>query len=592
MESGRRARPAVAEVPGGDGGAHESDRRRRVTVGLPPEALAPHAVSRWAASAPDSVAIAHVGGSATTYGALDHACRQWAAAFRHLGVEAGSVVATMLPNGPTAFEVWLGLGWLRAIEAALNPALKGRFLVAALDGSSATMLVTVSGLLDVVADVMADLPALRRVVVVASADGGGEARGDAIQPTRAQRVLEEAGIEVIDGATALRSAAPAEDMDGPSYRDIATLLYTSGTTGPSKGVLVTWASVYQTWSWVPADALTQGEGLYCAFPMFHTSGKSALNATLVRGARFVWRDRFSAADLWADIRRTDCVAACLVGPMLAYVHSQPAHPSDRDNPLRSIMCGPMIPEIEQFEHRFGVRVATCYSMTEIGTPLATGWDHGPPGTCGRPRQDYPWTEVRVVNEADEPVAAGQVGELVVRTTEPWALTAGYHRLPGHTAEAWRNGWFHSGDAFRCDDDGWYFLVDRMSDAIRRRGENISSFEVESAVRDYPGVADCAAVGTPAVHGDEEVLVVVETADGHRVDPAALRHWLEPRLPRFMLPRFVRVVDALPRNETSLRVQKFRLRAEGVTPGTWEYRQPPVRSAPEPERNKLGARPAS
>jgi carnitine-CoA ligase len=567
-----------------------------VTVGLPPEALAPHAVSRWAASAPESVAIAHVGGSAITYGALDRVCRQWAAAFRHLGVEAGSVVATMLPNGPTAFEVWLGLGWLGAIEAALNPALKGRSLAAALDGSSAALLVTVSGTLDSVVAVLADLPELRRVVVVASPDGGAGVGGEGMQSSGAQPVLEEAGIEIIDGVAALGSAAPAEDLGGPSYRDVATLLYTSGTTGPSKGVLVTWASVYQTWSWVPADALTQGEGLYCPFPMFHTSGKSALNATLVRGARFVWRERFSAADLWADIRRTDCVAACLVGPMLAYVHSQPADPSDADNPLRSIMCGPMIPEIEEFERRFGVRVATCYSMTEIGTPLATGWDHGPPGTCGRPRQDYPWTEVRVVNDADEPVVAGQVGELVVRTTEPWALTAGYHRLPEHTAQAWRNGWFHSGDAFRYDDDGWYYLVDRMSDAIRRRGENISSFEVERVVRDYPGVADCAAVGTPAVHGEEEVLLVVETADGHRVDPAALRHWLEPRLPRFMLPRFVRVVDALPRNETSLRVQKFRLRAEAVTPGTWEHREPPVeppvRSAPDPERSQPGARPAS
>jgi crotonobetaine/carnitine-CoA ligase len=326
--------------------------------------------------------------------------------------------------------------------------------------------------------------------------------------------------------------------------------------------------------------------------MFHTSGKSALNSTLVRGARFVWRDRFSAADLWADIRRTDCVAACLVGPMLAYVHSQPTDPSDRDNPLRSIMAGPMIPEIEEFEQRFGVRVATCYSMTEIGTPLATGWDHGPPGTCGRPRLDYPWTEVRVVNDVDEPLPPGQVGELVVRTEEPWALTAGYHRLPERTAEAWRNGWFHSGDAFRYDEDGWYYLVDRMSDAIRRRGENISSFEVEQVVRDHPGVVDCAAVGTPAVHGEEEVLVVVEVVDGQHFDPAGLRDWLVPRMPRFMLPQFVRVVDALPRNETSLRVQKFRLRAEGVTPGTWEYPEPPVPSAPDPEMEELRARPPS
>jgi crotonobetaine/carnitine-CoA ligase len=573
----------VPETPGLDAGTREGARRAGSPVGLPPEALAPHAVRRWAGSTPHSVAIAHVGGSTITYGQLDHACRQWASALRHLGVGARSVVATMLPNGPAAFEVWLGLGWLRAIEAALNPALKGRFLAAALGGSGATTLVTVPGYLDAVADVVADLSELRRVVILPGSKGGG---------VDAQRVLEEAGIEIIDGSEALERSVPADDMDGPSYRDVATLLYTSGTTGPSKGVLVTWASVYQTWSWVPADALTHGEGLYCPFPMFHTSGKSALNSTLVRGARFVWRDRFSAAELWADIRRTDCVAACLVGPMLAYVHSQPADPSDRDNPLRSIMAGPMIPDIEAFERRFGVRVATCYSMTEIGTPLATGWDHGPPATCGRPRLDYPWTEVRVVNDVDEPLPPGQVGELVVRTEEPWALTAGYHQLPQQTAEAWQNGWFHSGDAFRYDEDGWYYLVDRMSDTIRRRGENISSFEVEQVVRDHPGVADCAAVGTPAVHGEEEVLVVVEVVDGQHFDPAGLRDWLVPRMPRFMLPRFVRVVDALPRNETSLRVQKFRLRAEGVTPGTWEYQEPRMPSVPEPESKEDHARPAS
>ena len=310
-------------------------------VGLPPEALAPHAVRRWAASTPESVALAHVGGSTVSYGELDHACRQWAAAFGHLGVGAQSVVATLLPNGPTAFEVWLGLGWLGAVEAALNPALKGRFLAAALGGSGATVLVTVAECLDAVVDVLADLPELRRVVVMAEGGGG------AAQRPELRSSWQRPASSVIDGPDALGSSSPVLDLDGPRYRDVATLLYTSGTTGPSKGVLVTWASVYQTWSWVPADALTQGEGLYCPFPMFHTSGKSALNATLVRGGRFVWRDRFSAADLWADIRRTDCVAACLVGPMLAYVHSQPAHPSDGDNPLRSIMCGPMIPDMRR-----------------------------------------------------------------------------------------------------------------------------------------------------------------------------------------------------------------------------------------------------
>jgi crotonobetaine/carnitine-CoA ligase len=543
--------------------------------------LAPHAVRRWAGRTPDARAIEHVGGSAISYAELDLSCRRWAGVLRELGVGALDIVATMLPNGPAAFEVWLGLGWLRAVEAALNPALKGRLLAAAMAGSGASVLVTTDASLGAVAAVVADLPELRRVLVVAGDHHAGADVPGAGPAAEATTALLQAGVAVTDGREAHRACAPADDLDGPSYRDVATLLYTSGTTGPSKGVLVTWASVYQTWSWVPADALGEGEGLYCAFPMFHTSGKSALNAALVRGARFVWRDRFSADHLWADIRHSNCVAACLVGPMLSYVHSQPPRPADSDNPLRSVMCGPMIPEVDEFERRFGVRVVTCYSMTEIGTPLATGWDHGPPATCGRPRSDYPWTEVRVVNAADEPLPPGAVGELVVRTSEPWALNAGYHRLPQQSAEAWRNGWFHSGDAFRYDEHGWFYLVDRMSDTIRRRGENISSFEVEQAVMDHPGVVDCAAVGVPAVHGDEEVLVAAEVADPHHFEPAELRVWLEPRLPRHMLPRYVRVVDALPRNQTSLRVQKFRLRAEGVTSTTWEYLSPDPGPGPGP-----------
>jgi crotonobetaine/carnitine-CoA ligase len=349
---------------------HPSDEGAWPGVGLPPQVLAPHAVRRWALATPTAAALQHVDGKDVTYGQLDEECRRWAATLRILGVEAGSIVATILPNGPTEFEVWLALGWLRAVEAPLNPALKGSLLAAALGGSDAAVLITVAGHLDSVSEIVGDLPELRRIVL-ADEDPA---------PTGAGRILAAAGIDIVGPADLRREPAPAGELEGPAYRDVATLLYTSGTTGPSKGVLVTWASVFQTWSWVPADALTAGEGLYCPFPMFHTSGKAALNATLVRGARFVWRDRFSAAELWEDIRRTGCVAACLVGPMLAYVHSQPEEPTDADNPLRSVLCGPMIPEVAAFERRFGVRVATCYSMTEIGTPLATGWDHGPPGT--------------------------------------------------------------------------------------------------------------------------------------------------------------------------------------------------------------------
>jgi crotonobetaine/carnitine-CoA ligase len=201
------------------------------------------------------------------------------------------------------------------------------------------------------------------------------------------------------------------------------------------------------------------------------------------------------------------------------------------------------------------------------------WDHGPWATCGRPRPDYPWHEVQVVNGNDEPLGPGEVGELVVRTREPWALNVGYYRMPEKTAEAWRNGWFHTGDAFRYDEDGWYYYVDRMKDAIRRRGENISSFEVENFVLEHPGVADVAAVGVPAEHGEDEVFVMIVAKDEVSFDPADLVRFLGPRMPAFMIPRYVEVVEDLPRNETSMRVRKDEIRSRGVTGATWDRLAP-------------------
>lgn len=534
--------------------ASPTRRRGEPPTGLSPQLLAPHAIARWAAEAPGRVALQHVHGDIVTYDELDERCRRWASAYRQMGVQAGEHVATMLANGPDAYCAWIGLGWLRAIEVPLNPALRGRLLAEVLDDCGATVMVVGAELAGEVLAVARGLAKLRRLMVVGSSVARPPAR--------------RAGLELVDAAELL-SEDPATGLEGPAYCDIGALLYTSGTTGRSKGVRVPWATIYHMWSWAPADAFGEGEGLYCAFSMFHNSGKSSLNQAVARGARFVWRDRFSAAEFLDDVRRGNCAAAALVGPMLAYLYSRPARPDDADTPLRSMVVGPMIPEIESLERRFGVRVCTCYGSTETGAILTTGWDHGPPETCGRQRLDYPWPEVRVVNERDEPLGPGEVGELVVRTSQPWALNDGYHRQPERTAAAWRNGWFHTGDAFRYDEDGWYYLVDRLTDAIRRRGENISSFEIEQIVRDHPAVVDCAAVGVPAELGEEEVLVVVEAADPSTFDPAALVEWAADRLPRHMVPRYVHVTTGLPRNETSLRVRKFELRAAGLPADAWD-----------------------
>jgi crotonobetaine/carnitine-CoA ligase len=320
---------------------------------------------------------------------------------------------------------------------------------------------------------------------------------------------------------------------------------------------------------MPDDTVHAGESIYCAMPLFHNSGRSVFNFTVTRGGRFVMRDKFSATNVWAEVRKYDCVALCLVGPMTSLLYSAPPHDDDADNPLRSVICGPMIPDIEQFEQRFGVKVATCYGQTEIGSPVATGWDHGPWANCGRARANWPWHEVRLVDEHDQPVAQGESGEMAVRSPEAWALNLGYYKMAEQTVQAWRNGWFHTGDVFKQDEDGWYYFVDRLHDVIRRRAENISSFEVENHVLAHDAVIECTAIGIRTEHGDEEVMACVIVHDPASFDPAELLAFLEQGMPRFMLPRYVEVLDDFPRNETTGRVRKSELRARGVTETTWD-----------------------
>ncbi len=518
---------------------------------LADEFLAPHAVARWATERPQAIAVQRIEGGSRTYAELLATSQRWASAFAGHGVVAGAHVATMLSNGFDALDAWLGLGWLRAVEVPLNTAYTGHMLRYALANADVGFVVIGAEFVDRLVPLLAELPLVRTVVVV-----GPESSTGPHEVTFTARDAFLAGYE-------------PRAFDGPRYRDIAAIIYTSGTTGPSKGVLVSWASAYQMWSWVPPETLLTGEGLYSAFQPFHIAGKSVNISCFVRGGRLVLRDKFSATNFLDDVRAFDCRAACVVGPMTALLHAQPRKPDDADNPMRSILLGPMIPEIEDFETRYGVRTATCYGMTEVGAPVNTTFDHGPWQTCGRARTDYPWTELRLVDEFDEEVPTGQAGELIVRCAEPWALNAGYYNMPDKTAEAWRNGWFHTGDAFRCDADGHYYFVDRMKDAIRRRGENISSFEVENAVLEHPDVVDCSAIGVPAQYGEDEVMVIVVARDRAAFDPGALVAWLAERMPRFMVPRYVDVVDDLPRNETSMRVKKMELRELGVTPTTWD-----------------------
>jgi carnitine-CoA ligase len=523
---------------------------------LTQDQVLPNLIARRAAATPERVAIECVDGTTLTYGRLQAENMRWAAAYRRAGVEAGDHVASMVVHSFASYAVWLGLSWLRAVEVPANTGYRGTMLAYLIENSEARLLVISAQFCGRLAEVADRLTRLETVVVL---DADGE--------------LPDLPFRVCSGASFLEGAAPLPAVDAPTYRDVCSVIYTSGTTGPSKGVLVSWASLHDLNGMLPDDIVPEPDaGYYSVYPAFHVAGKAAIYAAFVHQARLVFRESFSLSAYWDDIRRHNCVFGGLVGPMAAMILGQPAAADDADNPLRGVVMAPVIPEFAEFQRRFDVRVCTGFGMTEIGYPFKSGWELTDHTTVGRVRTGPPGFEVKLVDEFDEDLGPDRFGELVVRTADPWIITSGYFHMPEKTAAAWRNGWFHTGDGFRRDAEGNYFFVDRIKDAIRRRGENISSFEVESAVNEHAAVAESAVIGVPSALGEDEVKVIVVLHPGASLRPEELITFLIPRMPRFMIPRYVEVADELVKTDSTQRTQKFALRADALNERTWDREQ--------------------
>ena len=289
-------------------------------------------------------------------------------------------------------------------------------------------------------------------------------------------------------------------------------------------------------------------------------------ACLASRTRLAIRSMPAMSSYWATAKENKATIGFLLSAMVPFLLRQPESPADRQHSMRLMISSPLPDDVDAFRQRFGVdEVITAYGSTEVSGCLtrSPGQDIVR-GYCGRVRPGY---ECRVVDEHDHEVAAGEIGELIVRTDEPWMLTSGYVGNPDATAQAWRNGWFHTGDLLRADADGNHFFVDRTKDALRRRGENISSAEVEAEVASHPTVAEVACVAHPA-EVDDDVKVFLVPAGGGSVDFPALLEYLIDRMPYFMVPRYFELVDALPKTATN-KVQKHDLRARGNSDATWD-----------------------
>jgi crotonobetaine/carnitine-CoA ligase len=478
-----------------------------------------------------------IGEGGLTYAAAARQARQVAARCAELGVGAGDAVAVLLPNGLDFVRLWLGLGRLGAIIVPINTGLTGDFLAHQLRDSSARVVVAAGDAAAAVADVLPAIPGLR--------------------------VLD------IDGW----QHAPEFDGPFPLASETACLMYTSGTTGPSKGVLMPHAHCYLFGlGSIEGLGITASDRYYVSMPLFHANGLfMQLYATLIAGATAVLRGRFSASSWLRDIREHGCTVTNLLGAMSQFVIAQPTGPDDRAHALRVVCPVPNPPPHERAWHeRFGIpEVVSAYGMTEVNIPLYGRLGTSRPGTAGLVLDR--WFEGTVRDpDTDDLMAAGEVGEIMVRPKVPFGFMAGYAGLPDATLKAWRNFWFHTGDSGVMDEQGWVTFVDRTKDCIRRRGENISSFEVESAVARLDGVAEVAAYAVPAGEEgtEDEVMLAVVPVPGTRLDPAAIAAHADKVLPRFARPRYVEVVNALPKTPTQ-KVRKQELRARAVTSATWD-----------------------
>ncbi|CEJ12724.1 putative sulfoacetate--CoA ligase [bacterium YEK0313] len=507
-------------------------------------------VDRHAATRPDAPYAVLPDGTALSYGALRMRVRATARALQDLGVGQGDHVLVWLPNGIDGLCLWFAINYAGAVYVPINTAYRGGILEHVVRNSGARLMIAHAELVERLAGI--DRAALGTVVAL-----GGKPTGiDGI---------DLRGAEALDGkGDVLPLGRPIEPWDTQS------IIYTSGTTGPSKGVLSSYAHLAAMGNALIADGegtpyLGADDRFMVNLPMFHVGGTAPSYAMLVKGGAIVLVDAFDTASFWRTVAATGTTAVILLGVMATFLMKEPVAAGERDTPLRHAIIIPLAPEGVAFHARFGVTTHTLFNMSEVSCPLIAEANPTVAATCGKPRRGL---EVRLVDAHDCAVPAGEIGELIIRTDSPWALNHGYNGDAEATARAWRNGWFHTGDAFRTDEQGNYFFVDRFKDSIRRRGENISSFEVELEVCAHPAVREAAAVAVPSPHGEDDILVAVSLTEGAALDPAELLAFLMPRMAHFMVPRYVRIVDDLPKTPTR-KVEKYLIRRDGVTADCWD-----------------------
>ncbi len=488
-----------------------------------------------------------------SYAEMERQAGRLAQGLYRQGVKKGDTVLLMFNDGIEILLAWIALAKIGAMQVPVNTHLKGNVLTHIINNSRASLMLLDADYMERIAAAGKDLEHLQHAAVAHQLTAHSDEFARSFTVLSLQDLYAESDFK---------------SDDVPAYHDLVAIMYTSGTTGPSKGVMITHAHAYEyALGVVELLELNEDDVYYNPLPLFHIAGQwAAVYACLIAGATVIIPGRFSLEKFWPEVKRYGCTCTFLLGAMANWLYRQPVSKNDINNPMQRMLVVPLLPEIEDFKARYGVLVSTTWGSTEINVPTRSSFDLANSKTCGRVSTDR--YEVRIVDEYDQELPAGRAGEAVVRAREPWILMAGYWDNAEATTKAWRNQWVHTGDMLMQDEDGNLYFIDRTKDAIRRRGENISSMEVENEINLHDGVLECAVIPIASEYTEQEVMAVIVPKPGAVIDPLRLIKFLEPRMANFMLPRYIDFVDQLPKTATG-KIQKFALRERGLSATTWD-----------------------
>lgn len=514
---------------------------------LPPERrTVPAMLLRQAAIFGERPLLSIAGVQWTHAGAAELVARR-AAALQRAGVKRGERVALMCGNRAEMLEMFLACGWIGAASVPINTASMGPQIQYFLANSGARLLMIEDQFVERLR--VADLSQTDLAKIWVVGDGSAEA-----------------SIGEVPSESFPMSLETTEPVDVQPGETLA-ILYTSGTTGPAKGVICPHAQYY--WWGVNTGRIlgVNAEDVLCTtLPLFHINALNTFAQAALAGCKVVYMPRFSASGFWPAMHACEATVVYLLGAMVPILLAQPESAGERSHRVR-IGLGPGVPASagQAFRLRTGVGLLEGYGSTETNFVIATRPDSLRSGVMGWLQPGF---EARVADAADAALPDGEAGELLLRADEPFAFATGYFNMAEKTVEAWRNLWFHTGDRVVREADGAFRFVDRLKDAIRRRGENISSYEVEQVLLSHPAVAAVAVYPVRSELAEDEVMASVIAQPGGRIDVVELARYCESRLPYFAIPRYVDVVDDLPRTENG-KVQKYKLCERGVTPTAWD-----------------------